>query len=678
MTRRTTAAMLDFLTPVSVLPGTGPKRLVAFHECGMETLGDLLYRFPRRYLDRSEVTPLGVIRKKVGRQCTVCGTVETVRFERGRRGRLRALLADGSGSIELLWFQGVSFYRKSLKKGQRIIATGKVSRFAGFQMVHPVFETVPADAQGAQVPVVPLYGLTGSMREAMIGQRFLQKCMQWVFWNLKHYPQSLPGPVVEQYGFPPLESCLREMHFPTDLSALDRFRDRLRYEELYRLALTLHFSRKKFLLPGRRLAGGELVKRFLSLLPFTLTEDQRMAAGVLLDDCASARRMHRLLQGDVGSGKTVVAFMAALPALNEGLQVVWMAPTEILALQTCRKINEWLEPLGFSAELLTGGSAAQKNHHSLRQRIASGEARFIVGTHALLQPSVTFRAAGLLVIDEQHRFGARQRLLLHEKDDKADFLLLSATPIPRTLAQTLYGDLDMVTLRSLPPGRKPVATHLVPEAKRKEMERFIGERIAAGEQSYYVVPRVGQDESVDETAPRLKSLDATFEQLTKGSFREAPAAFIHGKLESAEKERVVDGFLRGEIRLLVATSVIEVGIDAPDATIMVVENCERFGLAQLHQMRGRVGRSGKQSYCFLLAGSGITSETESRMKDFCRQHDGFAVAELDLKLRGPGEVSGYRQTGWEEMALGDILRDAPLFARIRSDLEKFLSAHSAG
>lgn len=678
MTRRTTAAMLDFLTPVSVVPGTGPKRIAALQESGITTVGDLLYRFPRRYLDRSYITPLGELHRYIDEGRTVCGTVDTVRFERGRRSRLRAKLTDESGSIELLWFQGVSFYRHSLKKGQRIIATGKVSRFSGLQMVHPLFETVPAGSTGAPVPVLPLYGLSGAMREATAGQRYLQKSMQWLFKNLKHYPQSLPEVLVKRHSFPPLETCLRELHFPTDCSQLDRYRERLRYEELYRLALTLHFSRKKFQLPGRPVNRGALLEQFLKTLPFTLTEDQHGAVDILVSDCAAPHRMHRLLQGDVGSGKTVVAFAAALPALAAGLQVVWMAPTEILAVQTWNTVSAWLAPLGYTADLFTAATASGKEHLQHRQQIASGTARFIVGTHALLQPSVAFHAVGLVVIDEQHRFGARQRLELHGKDDKADFLMLSATPIPQTLASTLYGDLDLITLHTLPPGRLPIATHLVPDEKRGDMEQFIKERLDAGEQCYYIVPRIDEDETEEESGSsrRLRSLDTTFAELTKGAFSGIPAAFMHGKVESAEKERILGEFLQGTIRLLVATTVLEVGIDAQHATVIVIENSERFGLAQLHQLRGRVGRGNRKSYCFLLSDPAIPPETRVRLQKFSREHDGFAVAEMDLQQRGPGEVSGYKQSGWDDLVFADILRDAPLFSEIRNEISEFLSRHS--
>jgi ATP-dependent DNA helicase RecG len=666
---RTIPAMLDFLSPLSLVPGMGPKRSAAMQEANVGTIGDLLYRFPLRYLDRSIITTVKDTGESIETTCTVLGTIESVSIERGKRARLRALLTDGTGTLELLWFQGVAFYRQSIKKGHRIIATGKITRFNRLQMVHPTIETLSKDAVTSETPILPLYGLTGAMRDAGIGQRFRLKTIQWIFNNLKHYPASLPAHLEKKHPFPPIAACLKELHFPTDCSKLDTYRDRIRYEELYKLALTLHFSRRKFMLPGRSLLPGDLKKLFLQTLPFKLTIDQSDAVRVLLDDIAAPRRMHRLLQGDVGCGKTVVAFLAALPALNTGLQVVWMTPTEILADQTCCKINEWLLPLGFEAATFTSASRTSGTYNDLRRKISSGELKFIIGTHALLQPTVTFNRVGIFIIDEQHRFGAAQRLTLHDKDSAADFLLMSATPIPQTLARTLYGDLDIVSIQSLPPGRRPVATHLVGDEKRNDMEAFIAKQLAAGAQCYYIVPRIEKEESVDEEkTSALVDLETAFCKISAGRLGQFRPAYMHGRLSAAEKGRILNGFYQKEISLLVATSVVEVGLDVPAATVIVIENSERFGLAQLHQLRGRVGRSTDESYCFLMNSSQFDEETKNRLQSFCKEHDGFAVAELDLKNRGPGEVNGFRQSGWEDLIMSDILRDATLFAEIRNEV----------
>ena len=666
--------MLDFLSPLSIVPGMGPKRLAALQDSGLHNIGDLLYQLPRRYLDRSVVLPINAMHSMLDRSCTVQGIVEQVRVERGRSQRLRALITDGTGSLELLWFNGGKFIRPTLTKGSRIIATGKVTRFTTFQIVHPIVEAVPAE--GAPVlPILPIYGLTGAMREAGIGQQFVRKTNRWILDNCIHYPHLLPEAVEVRRSFPPLPECLKELHFPHALVDIDRFRERLRFEELYRLALTLHISRRKFALPGRPLSAEGLRNRFEKMLPFTLTGDQLHCIEILLRDIASPYRMHRLLQGDVGSGKTVVAFFAALPALAEGLQVVWMTPTEVLARQTWEKLAGWMTPLGFTAELFTS-SVGGIERALLRQRMASGEARCIVGTHALLQDGVAFRAAGIFIIDEQHRFGAEQRLCLHGKDVKADVLLMSATPIPQTLAQTLYGDLDIAAIRTLPPGRQPVATHLVPDKRRGDMEGFIKKRIESGERCFYIVPRIEKEDCDDDAPPVLHDLETTFASLTKGTFHGVPAAFVHGKLDGTAKARALSDFSNGNCHLLVATSVVEVGIDVPDATVIVIENSERFGLAQLHQLRGRVGRGTKTSYCFLLVSETADPDTRKRILRFCKEHDGFALAEMDLRNRGPGEVAGFRQSGWDDLLFADILRDSKLFAEIRHEIENLLSMHA--
>lgn len=676
MTRRTAPAMLDFLSPLSLVPGMGPKRIAALQESEVVTIGDLLYRFPRRYLDRSEIIPISQLSSFEGEKVTIRGTIDKISMERGRRPRLRVLLADTTGTIELLWFQGVSWLRKSLRKQQRCLVTGTISRFTRLQIVHPLLETLTEKKEQGVPPIIPLYRLTESMREAGMGQRFLQKTVLWILKNLKHYPQILPEPIARNHPFPPLDECIRELHFPTDITAIEPYRDRIRFEELYQLALTLRLNRSKLLQPGRSYAAGTLVERFRKTLTFILTEEQEKAVEVLLGDCAAPQRMHRLLQGDVGSGKTVVAFLAALPALNSGYQVVWMTPTELLARQTFEKLTQWLIPFGYTTELLTAAkNAGNSELIFIRQRIASGKAAVVVGTHALLQPSVHFNNVGIFVIDEQHRFGARQRLSLSEKDSGADLLVMSATPIPRTLAQTLYNDLDVVTISSLPPGRQPVATHLVPESKRFEMEHFIKSRLRQGEQAYYIVPRI--EESENENAPPVQSLEKTFTALTSGTFHDCSASFIHGKLDTKTKTARLGAFSRGTTALLVATSVVEVGIDVPDATIIVIENSERFGLAQLHQLRGRVGRGAKKSYCFLLTIAPAGSDTALRLKSFCSQHDGFAVAEMDLRNRGPGEVTGFKQSGWENLIVADILHDADLFSQIIKEIDEQLFKYFA-
>jgi ATP-dependent DNA helicase RecG len=666
MSKSSSSQQIDFLSPLSIVEGFGPRRVTALRESGIETVGDLLYWFPRRYIDRSTVVPLARIGDYVNKTCTVAGTVEKAHVERGRRGRLRALLTDGTGSIELLWFAGIPIFRNILAPGTRVLVTGRVSAYTRLQMVHPMVERLSESGEhAAPRPFLPLYPVTEAMRDAGVNHRLLARAAAWVFRNVTRYPHVLPAPIEQKRRFPALEVCLREIHLPTDPAKIDEYKMRLRYEELFRLALTLRWSRRKFALPGRPMAAGDLPQRFRKQLPFSLTEEQEKAIRVLYDDAASERRMHRLLQGDVGSGKTVAAFFACFPALASGLQAAWLAPTEVLAVQTHRLVESWLAPLGFSAELLMSGIPAPDKRR-ICAGLDKGTVRFVVGTHALLQPSVRFKKLGMIVIDEQHKFGAAQRLALQEKDVASDFLLMSATPIPQTLAKTLYGDLDVVTILKSPQGRQPVATHCVAESKRVDMERFVlGEIRERGGAAYWVVPRIEQDED----AGTVADAETTLAELEKKTFAGVPCGCLHGRMTSAEKERVMRSFAAGDIKLLVSTTVVEVGVDVAHATIMVIENAERFGMAQLHQLRGRVGRGSEKSYCFLLTPANADDDTLRRLNFFCGHHDGFKIAEADLELRGPGEVAGFRQTGWEDLKLADIVRDAELFREIQEEIE---------
>ncbi|MBD3391048.1 MAG: DEAD/DEAH box helicase [Chitinivibrionales bacterium] len=668
MPRRPIDNRLDFLSPVSLVPGLGPKRIAALRQSGIETIRDLLYHFPRRYIDRSNVVPIGGIGSCLGATCCVIGTVTRTRVERGRTARFRAQITDDTGSFEALWFRGIPYFRKAIRTGQRVLLTGTVSRYGGYQMAHPLVESVGPNATGPAIAFLPRYPLTEAMREVNFQQRSLQKSIAWVVNNLKHYPEVLPKKIERKKGFPPLSECLRQIHMPDNPDGLDRYLSRLRYEELYQLALTLRWSRRKFALPGRVMRPGAMARTLESHLPFVLTGEQNKALRVLHRDAAAKTRMHRLLEGDVGSGKTVVAFFACLPALNEGMQVAWMAPTEVLAQQTYDRVCAWLKPFDVDAALLKGGiSSADKG--KILKGLSSGNLRFVVGTHALLQPSVRFYRLGMIVIDEQHRFGAGQRLQLAEKDPASDFLVMSATPIPQTLARTLYGDLEVIAIRSLPEGRQPVSTHIVPEHRRGDMETYLAREITGGgRQAFYLAPRIEGGDANDQ----VKDVHAVFDGLGQGPLAAIPRDLIHGRMAGEEKVNTMARFARGETRVLVATTLVEVGIDVPNATMMVIENAERFGLSQLHQLRGRVARGAKQGYCFLLTAETIDDLARERLEKLCATHDGFAIADLDLRLRGPGDVVGFRQSGRQDLKVADIVRDADLFREIQEELDRML------
>jgi ATP-dependent DNA helicase RecG len=669
---------LDFLSPVSALAGLGAKRVTALAEADILTVGDLLQRFPRRYIDRSKVTPVAECKNLVGASVNIIATITAARVERGRRPRLRIRLTDDSGSMEALWFAGVGFLRKTLVSGQRVLCTGVPSIHTGVQMIHPAVERIAEGAAAPAILYLPVYPLTLAMQEAGIHQKLMQKTVLWAIDNIRHYPQVLPRSIESKRAFPPSEKCYREMHVPSDPAGLETFRARLVYEELYRLAITLRWSTRKFALPGRSMKPGSLYAKAAAALSFTLTPDQEKAVAALHADAASTTRMHRLLQGDVGSGKTVVAFLACLPALSEGLQAAWLAPTEILARQAHATLSGWLTGLGIVPEILLGQFGAE-DRRRIRAGLAGGSTRFVVGTHALLSPEVKFSKLGMIVIDEQHKFGAQQRLTLAENDTAADLLVMSATPIPQTLAKTLYGDLDIVSIQSAPAGRLPVSTHLVPESKRGDMERFILKEIREKNgQVLYIAPRIdGDDEPGGE---EIKDVRSVFEALKTGPLSSVEMGLVHGAMDPADRDRSMRRFSSGQVKILVSTTIVEVGIDVPDATVLVVENAERFGLSQLHQLRGRVGRSSKKSYCFLLANAAGDSPAHARLAYLCTHHNGFEIAEQDLLMRGPGEVSGFRQSGWEDLVLADMLRDAGLFREIQNDLDTLFagSARKAG
>ena len=667
---RSIDSRLDFLSPVSLIPGLGLKRTAALHESGIDTMGELLYHFPLRYIDRSTVTPIADLSKCTDVVCTVIGIVTKTRIERGGKTRLRVQITDDSGAFEALWFHGVALFRRLLRTGMRVVCTGTAKAYGdsgSVLMIHPMMEAIGPKKTSPETPFLPRYSLTGPMLSASLGHKTLFKAVQWVLDNLKHYPQALPSAVERKKGFPPLQECLREMHMPSDPGALSRFRARIIYEELYRLAVSLTLGKRKFAQPGRSMRPGSMVAAMRGLLPFALTQEQERAIVLLHAEAALPVRMHRLLQGDVGSGKTVVAFFACLPALEAGMQVAWLVPTEVLAQQAFSLLSQWCGALGVTIAMLTAGAPADRKKRLLDD-CAHGRLGLLVGTHALIWPRVVFKHLGMIVIDEQHKFGALQRLSLQQKDPRADFLLMSATPIPQTLAKTLYGDLDVVSIKGLPSGRMPVSTHCVPPERRKDMEEFLrGEILARNAQLFHVVPRIDSDDGASED---IRNAEDVFASLSRGKFADIPCGLVHGRVDDDKRKCTMDAFARGEIKVLVATTIIEVGIDVPAATIMVIENAERFGLSQLHQLRGRVGRSSKRGYCFLLCGKTDSEITRERLEYFCRHHDGFDIAEQDLRMRGPGEVIGLRQTGWDDLKMADILRDSALFHEILSDLER--------
>jgi len=647
---------LNLTSPVKFLKGVGPKRAEALQRLGIRTAGDLLYHVPHRYLDATTVTPLA--RAAVGQEVTCVGRVVSTGVLPTRRGLrvFRAVLKDDSGLLECAW-PGRPFLERQIKKGQLLLVTGPVRYYHGKQLVPREFIVLaePDDASesnpGLVLPVYPATeGLTHRQIRALV-QQHLNELLPLV-------TDPHPATFRASHDLIELRRALELMHRPKNVEDAELGRRRLAFDELFDQQLVQARARH---LAKRARAGirftlkRELTTRLKEHLPFELTGDQRHAVREITDDMTAALRMHRLLMGDVGTGKTVVALFAMLLAAENDYQAAIMAPTELLAEQHGATLTRLLEPLAIRPELLLGRmSAAEKA--AARQRIASGAPRIVVGTHALIQESVTFHRLGLAVIDEQHRFGVEQRAALVEKGDAPDVLLLTATPIPRSLALTLYGDLDVTQIRERPPGRGAVKTALRTDAARSKIYEFIRSECAAGRQAYVIYPVIDESERAD-----LKAATTMAEKLAK-TFAEFRVGLVHGRMKADERDATMRDFRDNAVNILVATTVIEVGIDVANATVMLIEHAERFGLAQLHQLRGRVGRGTVASHCILLSDS---PEAAPRLQAFCETTDGFKIAELDLHERGMGELTGARQSGGVPLRYANLETDLPLLDAAR-------------
>lgn len=644
---------------VQFVRGVGPKRAEILGKLGVRTARDLLYHTPRRYEDASTLTPAGSLR--AGMDATVIGRVTSKGVLPTRKGLriFHAVLQDRSGFIECAW-PGQPYLDRIIQRGDLLLVIGPVRFYHGLQ-IQPREYTILSEARengsSASGQVFPIYPASEGLTQRQIRGIVTENLEELI--TLAAAEDSIPGAILESSRLLPLAEALRALHRPESLVEAERGRRRLAFDELFFLQL-LHAQTHREATasrPGVRFKrGGLLVDHLRRTLPFRLTAAQRRVLGEIDSDMGSDRRMNRLLQGDVGSGKTVVALFAACRVIDNGYQAALMVPTEILAEQHARTATKMLEGSGATVQLLTGRMTAAERRAAL-ERIASGEADLVVGTHALIQESVDFRRLGLAIIDEQHRFGVRQRIALTDMGTNPDLLVMSATPIPRSLALTLYGDLDISILDERPPGRKPVRTAIRAGNRRDAVHDFIRDQVRAGRQAYLVYPLVEESETLE-----LRSATEEFERLGREVFPDLRLALLHGQMPGAEKDAVMRTFATGEIDILVATTVIEVGIDVPNASVMVIEHAERFGLSQLHQLRGRVGRGAAKSYCILISDRGEAAE---RLRIFARTEDGFRIAEADLRLRGQGDLFGARQSGLPAFRWANLEEDLDLLTAAR-------------
>jgi ATP-dependent DNA helicase RecG len=681
---------------IQFLPGVGPKRAALLQkELNISTLEDLLRLYPFRYIDKSSFTRICdarpdmayiQIRAKVLRvdlygagQQTMAQSGEGVKFNTVKR--MSVWVTDGYGEMEMVFFKGIKWMHEKLKPGLEFIFFGKPTVFGTkINIVHPEVDTLTAEKlqmAGAGARMTGVYPSTEKLKNAGITGKVMNKMVDAALNKaLGDFEESLPEYVLRQCGLVPLHFAIRNIHFPQDAAALEKAKYRLKFEELFYLQLSL--LKQKYI-RSRADNGimmpkvGEAFNKCYESLPFPLTGAQKRVITEIRNDLKSGHQMNRLLQGDVGSGKTMVALLSALIAIGNGYQACIMAPTEVLAQQHFKNIQKLLAPTGVRAALLTGSSKTAERRE-VHQGIEDGSICILVGTHALLEDNVVFRNLGLAIIDEQHRFGVEQRSRLWNKSSVGvppHVLVMTATPIPRTLAMTLYGDLDVSVIDELPPGRKPVQTIHATEGKRPALYNFMREQIALGRQVFVVYPLINETEKLD-----YQSLEAGAEDImNKFPFPDYKTAVVHGKQQNDVKQFNMDAFVAGRANILVATSVIEVGVDVPNASVMVIESAERFGLSQLHQLRGRVGRGSEKSYCVLMTGHKMSKESKRRIELMCATENGFELADEDMKMRGPGDLEGTQQSGLPiSLNIASLAKDGLILNAARDCADSILKA----
>ena len=664
------------LTSVDIqyLHGVGPKRAALLgSELGVRSYYDLLYYFPFRYIDRSTIHHISDIKGDMPYIQLKGRFINFTTQGEGARRRLQALFTDGTGTIEVVWFNRVKSIQNTYRQGVEYVLFGKPTQYKlHYSIVHPEIDESASvkDAGGLQ----GVYNLTEKLRNRSISSRTIQKLVANLLASVavENIEDTLPADVRQKRALMPLGKALVNMHCPTAIDNLHKAQARLKYEELFFLELHIlkYLKGETKKLPGSVFAKvGDYFNNFYgNYLQFPLTGAQKRVIKEIRRDLCSGHQMNRLLQGDVGSGKTIVAFMTMLIALDNGFQACLMAPTEILATQHYESLSQMCEKIGVKIALLTG-STKKKDREWINDQLVSGELQILVGTHALIEDTVQFHNLGLAIIDEQHRFGVAQRARLWKKNKTVapHVLVMTATPIPRTLAMTAYGDLDVSVIDELPPGRKAVTTVLRYEKDRVKMYRFLGDELRKGRQVYIVYPLIEENEKMD-----MKDLENGLE-IVRETFPDYTVSYVHGHMKPAEKDYQMSQFASGKAQILVATTVIEVGVNVPNASVMVIENAERFGLSQLHQLRGRVGRGSEQSYCILMSKYELSSDTRHRLEVMTQTSDGFVLAEEDMKLRGPGDMEGTQQSGIPlNLKVANLASDGQLLQLAREDVEELL------
>ena len=651
-------ALRFLFSDVQYLKGIGPAKARVLKNAGINKLLDLFFHIPRKYLDRSQITAISSLVE--GTVATVVGEVASSGFTRGRTRRFLVYIQDKTGNLELVWFTGYKYLENLFSPGDILAVTGRVGVYNGFQMSHPDFEII---SSGDDEPIhtrriIPIYPETAELKRIGLHSRGLRKVIKPALDHLEQINcETLPEPLRREFNLPGLTAAIAQAHFPDTAEAAEEGLRRLAFEELFYLELLLAARHLKRATKEPGISFGppkKLGRQLLTNLTrvfgksFELTDAQKRVLGEIYDDMAKPHPMNRLLQGDVGSGKTIVALLTMLGAVEAGYQAALMVPTEVLAEQHGYALSKLLDGMDVELIVFTGSTSGKQREIALK-KIADGQVGIVIGTHTLIQEKLKFKKLGLAVIDEQHRFGVAQRATLSGKGFFPDVLVMTATPIPRTLAMTLYGDLDVSVIDQMPPGRGIIKTAYVPIEKRDRMYEFIHGEIKAGRQAYVVYPLVEESDKID-----LKAAKESYEYLAREIFPDMRLGLLHGQMKGAQKNQVMDDFRSHRLDIIVGTTVVEVGLDVANATIMIIEHAERFGLSQLHQLRGRIGRGQYKSYCFLLSDARLSDEAEKRLQIICASQDGFRIAETDLQIRGPGEIMGTRQHGLPELKVAKL------------------------